>query len=100
MFSTTNVWREINKPNRNEDFNKLLSIQGIRTFAMVFIIGVHSFFTAMTLKFVRNPEYFEDVSSHFLCVLDCFEYSIYLPIWFGIWFVYTRSKRLHCDISD
>ncbi|XP_045482849.1 nose resistant to fluoxetine protein 6-like [Harmonia axyridis] len=96
MFSTTNVWREINKPNRNEDFNKLLSIQGIRTFAMVFIIGVHSFFTAMTLKFVRNPEYFEDAPNNLLMSVFYGSFGLIVQVYFIIssWLLSVQLNKI------
>ncbi|KAK9869312.1 hypothetical protein WA026_003062 [Henosepilachna vigintioctopunctata] len=60
IFSLISSWKELQKPIKNEDFQSLKSIQGIRTVTMMFIISAHAFYGNMFL-FLKNPEFLENI---------------------------------------
>ncbi|KAL3287824.1 hypothetical protein HHI36_002283 [Cryptolaemus montrouzieri] len=58
IFSITETWKDLRKPDKREDFKKLRSMQGIRTISMLIIVTAHNFVGTVGL-FIENPEYIE-----------------------------------------
>ncbi|KAK9891036.1 hypothetical protein WA026_013366 [Henosepilachna vigintioctopunctata] len=61
IFSITNTWRDLRKPENSQASIKLRFIQGMRTITMVLVITCHNY-SVMTLTFSKNPEYVENFS--------------------------------------
>ncbi|KAK9891027.1 hypothetical protein WA026_013359 [Henosepilachna vigintioctopunctata] len=59
LFSIKSTWNDLQRPNRKEDFNNLLFIQGLRTLLAIYVVWGHNFFLVM-LSFSHNPEYLEN----------------------------------------
>ncbi|KAK9891029.1 hypothetical protein WA026_013361 [Henosepilachna vigintioctopunctata] len=59
LFSITSTWKDLLKPNRKEDFNNLLFLQGLRTLLSIYVVLGHNFFLLL-VSFSHNPEYLEN----------------------------------------
>ncbi|KAK9891018.1 hypothetical protein WA026_013351 [Henosepilachna vigintioctopunctata] len=95
IFSFTNTWRNINKQNRGEDFDRLRSIQGIRTLTNGIVILTHNYI-ALTVTFSYNPEYVERLTTNSYTRLIINFFGLVVQTFFTIsaWLLATQLNNI------
>ncbi|XP_044746770.1 O-acyltransferase like protein-like [Coccinella septempunctata] len=95
IFSFVTIWKELKKPILNEDFQKLKSIQGLRTLTMMLIISMHAFYGNM-FTFLNNPEYVENIYSNIItrCLVTIFTFLVQTFFLISAWLLTIQLSNI------
>lgn len=63
-LSLANGWKQLNEPKIGYDFDKLKSLQGVRTFNIAIVILGHTIFVALFAD-VADHRYVEKVNNYY-----------------------------------
>ncbi|KAK9869313.1 hypothetical protein WA026_003063 [Henosepilachna vigintioctopunctata] len=95
IFSLSTIWKELRKPIKNEDFQNLKSIQGIRTITIMLIISMHAYYGNM-LTFLKNPEFMENIYINLVTrtVITIFTFLVQSFFLISAWLLSTQLNNI------